>query len=138
MLPVFYRYMAIFTFEKDGIHITFPDLPGCVSFGKDETEAMEKAREALAFHLYGMEQDHDSIPIASSILTLQKEEPLEDNEVFCLIEAFMPAFREKQNKRFVKKTLSIPYWLNAQAEACEVNFSQTLQSALKKELNLVP
>ena len=36
--PDFYRYHAIFTYEEDGVHVVFPDLPGCVTFGKDEEE----------------------------------------------------------------------------------------------------
>ena len=48
----------------------------------------------------------------------------------------MSAFREKQSKRFVKKTLSIPYWMNAEAERIRVNFSQTLQNALAEKIAL--
>ena len=94
------------------------------------------AKEALSLHLYGMEQDNDDIPAPSTMKQLAKDEQLEENESFCLIEVFMPPFREKQNTRFVKKTLSIPYWLNAQAEAYGVNFSQTLQAALKEQLHI--
>jgi len=48
----------------------------------------------------------------------------------------MPPIRERMAKRFVKKTLSIPAWLNSQAESYGINFSQTLQKALKQELSL--
>lgn len=134
--PDFYRYHAIFSYEDDGIHVTFPDLPGCITFGKDEDEAIRMAREAVSLHMYGMEQDAEDIPEPSSLKALARDEELEDNEVFFLVEAFMPAFREKQNKRFVKKTLSIPYWLNAEAERQGINFSQTLQQAIKQQLNI--
>ena len=134
--PDFYRYHAIFTYEQDGVHVTFPDLPGCVTFGKDEDEAIRMAREALALHLYGMEQDNDEIPESSGLKLLAKNEALEANETFFLVEAFMPAFRDKQSKRFVKKTLSIPYWLNVEAERQGINFSQTLQQAIKQQLNI--
>ena len=134
--PDFYRYHAIFSYEDDGIHVTFPDLPGCITFGKDEDEAIRMAREAVSLHMYGMEQDAENIPEPSSLKALARDEKLEDNEVFFLVEAFMPAFREKQNKRFVKKTLSIPYWLNAEAERQGINFSQTLQQAIKQQLNI--
>ena len=136
MLPNYYRYTAIFTYEEDGVHVVFPDLPGCVTFGKEEEEAVQMAREVLALHLYGMEQDGDEIPQPSPLRTLAKEEVLQSNEVFMLVEAFMPAFREKQSKRFVKKTLSIPYWMNAEAERIGVNFSQTLQNALAEKIAL--
>ena len=85
MLPNYYRYAAIFTYEEDGGHIVFPDLPGCVTFGKDEEKAARMAREGLALHLYGMEEN------------------LESNEVFMLVEAFMPSFREKQRTRSSRK-----------------------------------
>ena len=134
--PDFYRYHAIFSYEDDGVHVTFPDLPGCITFGKDEDEAIRMAREAVSLHLYGMEQDGEAIPEPSSLKSLARDEELEDNEVFFLVEAFMPAFREKQNKHFVKKTLSIPYWLNAEAERQGINFSHTLQQAIKQQLNI--
>ena len=43
--PDFYRYIALLDYEKDGVHVTFPDLPGCVTFGQDEEEAIKEARE---------------------------------------------------------------------------------------------
>ena len=136
MLPNYYRYTAIFTYEEDGIHVVFPDLPGCVTFGKDEEEAARMAREVLALHLYGMEEDGDEIPQPSPLRTLAEQEDLQSNEVFMLVETFMPAFREKQSKRFVKKTLSIPYWMNAEAERIGLNFSQTLQNAREEKIAL--
>lgn len=136
MFPDFYRYPAIFSYEKDGVHIVFPDLPGCVTFGSDEEEAVRMAREALTLHLYGMEQDEEEIPRPSSMKMLAEQEELQKNEMFILIEAFMPAFREKQSKRFVKKTLSVPYWMNVEAERIGLNFSQTLQNAILQKLEL--
>ena len=136
MFPDFYRYTASFSYEKDGVHVVFPDLPGCITFGVDEEEAVRMAREALALHIYGMEQDGEAIPQPSPLRTLAEQEELQKNEMFFLVEAFMPSFREKQNKRFVKKTLSIPYWMNAEAERIGLNFSQTLQNAIVQKLSL--
>lgn len=136
MFPDFYRYAAIFSYEKDGVHVVFPDLPGCITFGADEDEAVRMAREALALHIYGMEQDGDEMPQPSSLRMLAEQEDLQENEVFMLVEAFMPTFRERESKRFVKKTLSIPYWMNAEAERVGLNFSQTLQNAIAQKLSL--
>lgn len=132
--PDFYRYIALLDYEKDGVHVTFPDLPGCVTAGKDEAEAIKAAREVLALHLWGMEEDEEMPPAPSSVKALASKAKLQDNETFFLVDAFMPTIREKMAKRFVKKTLSIPAWLNAQAENYGINFSQTLQKALKQEL----
>lgn len=128
----YYRYFALFTFTDDGISITFPDLSGCVSFGSDEDEAMQNAKAVLMLHLYGMEEDEEDIPQPSSI----KDIKVEKGEYSALIEVYMPPFRAKQASRFVKKTLSIPYWLNIEAEHRGINFSQTLQNALKEQLHI--
>ena len=87
-----------------------------------------------ALHLWGMEDDGETPPAASSIKAISAQQPLRENETYLLVDAFMPAIREKMANRFVKKTLSIPAWLNSQAESCGINFSQTLQKALKQEL----
>lgn len=134
-LPNFYHFIAVFAYYDDGISITYPDLPGCVSFGQNEAEAMECAKTSLMLHLYGMEQDEEEIPQPRQLIALNKENPLKENEIFTMIEVFMPSFREKQAKKFVKKTLSIPYWLNAEAEHYNINFSQTLQNALISQLH---
>lgn len=98
-LPDFYFYVAIFTFEDDGIHVTFPDLDGCITLGKDEYEAYAMAQEVLKLHLYGLEEDHLEIPSASSIKKLSSSENLASNEIFTLINVFMKPFREEQNKK---------------------------------------
>ena len=133
-LPNYYRYIAVFAYYDSGISITFPDLPGCVSHGDSEEEAMSCAKEVLALHMWGIEQDGDPVPEPSGLRGLE----LHENEVAVLIEVFMPPFREKQNSRFVKKTLSIPYWLNAEAENRGVNFSKVLQRALIDQLGVKP
>ena len=132
--PVYYSYIAILEYEEDGVHITFPDLPGCVSFGENEIDAIQQAREVLALHLWGIEDDGEVPPAASSIKSISDSQQLQKNEAYLVVDTFMPAIREKMANRFVKKTLSIPAWLNSQAENCGINFSQTLQKALKQEL----
>ena len=130
--PNYYRYIAIFAYYDEGISVTFPDLAGCVSFGNDEGEAMKCAKEVLMLHMWGMEQDGDAIPEPSSLRAVE----LNEGEMPVMIEVFMPPFREKQNNRFIKKTLSIPYWLNAEAEHKGVNFSKVLQRALMEQLGV--
>ncbi len=86
----------------------------------------------MMLHLFGMEEDTERIPEPTPFQDI----PIEKGQAIVLVEAFMPPFREKQRTRFVKKTLSIPSWLNAEAEHCGVNFSQTLQEALKEQLRI--
>lgn len=127
-----YIYPAVFDFAEDGISIEFPDLPGCLPCADNVEEAAKNAKEAMLLHLYGMEVDGDDIPEPTSIDKIE----VEKNQTLMLIEVYMPPFREKQSNRYVKKTLSIPAWLNAEAEHSGINFSQTLQAALKEQLNV--
>lgn len=127
-----YIYPAIFEISENGISIEFPDLPGCLPCAENTAQAVVNAKEALLLHLYGMEEDNESIPEPTSFDKIK----LEKNQSVMLIEVYMPPFREKQHKRFVKKTLSIPSWINSQAEYAGINFSQTLQEALIEKLHL--
>ena len=79
-----------------------------------------------------MEKDNDLIPEPTDITALKYS----DNEIPLLVEVFMPQIRERLNNKFVKKTLSIPQWLNAEAEHAGVNFSLILQNGLKDYLHM--
>lgn len=128
-----YIFPAILDYADDGISIEFPDLPGCLPCAKSTEEALKNAKEAMALHLYGMEQDGDEIPDPTAIIDLHPEA----NQVIVLIEAWMPFYRNFIENRAVKKTLTIPKWLNDLAEVEQVNFSQLLQTALKNYLGVV-
>jgi predicted RNase H-like HicB family nuclease len=127
-----YIYPAIFNYSDNGISVMFPDLPGCLPCADTTEEAARNAKEALGLHLWGMEKDNDPIPAPMDIFQMKCAE----NEIAMLVEVFMPPVRDRLNNRFVKKTLSIPQWLNAEAEHAGVNFSQILQNGLKDYLHL--
>ena len=134
MLKNRYCYVAIFSYDKDGISIEFPDLPGCYPCAdKEDTDmALKNAKEALALHIWGMEQDGDEIPQPTTITSLH----LESNQIALLIDVFMPPVRERINNKFVKKTLSLPAWLAAKADEDGVNCSKIFQNALIDYLNI--
>lgn len=127
-----YIFPAIFEFANDGISIEFPDLPGCLPCAHDDEEAIKNAKEAMALHLYSMEQDNNEIPEPTPITKLQSDK----NQAIVLIEVWMPIYRDAIENRAVKKTLTIPKWLNDLAEKEKVNFSQVLQEALKHNLGV--
>lgn len=127
-----YIYPAIFKFNDDGISVEFPDLPGCLPCARDADEAIKNAKEAMALHLYGMELDGDEIPEPTPITGLSPDK----NQAIVLIEVWMPAYRSAIENRAIKKTLTIPKWLNDLAEKENINFSQVLQDALKQNLGL--
>ncbi|MBC7347230.1 MAG: type II toxin-antitoxin system HicB family antitoxin [Clostridia bacterium] len=132
MIRDHYVYPAVFTFGEDGISVEFPDLPGCFTCGSDVNEAVQMAKEALALHLYGLEEDGDPLPEPSPPNRIKAEA----NQAVMLVETWMPPLRSEIQNRAVKKTLTIPKWLNDLAERQKVNFSQVLQEALKRHLGV--
>lgn len=127
-----YSYIAILEYDEDGINITFPDLPGCISCAYSTEEAVKNAKEALGLHMWGIEQDDEPIPEPTDISKLN----IEPNTVPLLVDVFMPPIRERINNRSVNRTVTLPAWLNAAALEANANFSQILQEALKAKLNL--
>jgi len=127
-----YIYPAIFTYEEDGISIEFPDLPGCLPCADSTEEAFKNAKEAMALHLYTSEQDKDPLPPPTSVDKIKTG----NNQTVALIEAWMPIYRNAIENKSIKKTLTIPKWLNDEAELNHVNFSQILQDALKETLGV--
>ena len=121
-----YSFIAVVYTDDDGVSVEFPDLPGCLPCAESIDEAVENAREALGLHLWGMEQDGETIPEPSAI----KEIKVEDGGVPMLVDVFMPPFRDKLQNRFVNKTLSLPAWLADLADKDGVNCSKVFQSAL--------
>ncbi|MBQ8537843.1 MAG: type II toxin-antitoxin system HicB family antitoxin [Clostridia bacterium] len=130
--PDTYVYPAIFTYEEGQISVTWPDLPGCVTCGDTEQEALLSAKEAMGGHLWCMEEDDDPIPEPSSLENVI----LEANERPVLIDVFMPAIRMAKENRSVSRTITLPAWLNAVALSKGVNFSQVLQKALMEQLGV--
>ena len=107
-------------------------MPGCIACGDTKDEILKQAYEAMALHIYGMEEDGDEIPAPSKI----RDFKLEPNQYIVLIEAWMPPFRDEMRNKAVKKTLTIPKWLDDIAEENNENFSHILQDALKKYLGV--
>ena len=130
MYPNNYAFPAFFYYDEDGISIEFPDLPGCLPCAQTSEEAFRNAKEALGLHLFGMEQDGETIPVPTAVKDLHPE----DGAVTVMVEVFMPSVRDRINNKVVKKTLTLPSWLNREAEAANVNFSLILQDALKRYL----
>lgn len=129
--PSTYTFAAIFTREADGGYsVRFPQLDGCFTQGDTWEEARRMAAEAMSLHLYGMEQDGEAIPEPSMDVETGS------GEMAVPITAWMTPFRDEMENRAVKKTLTIPAWLNEAAEKRHVNYSQLLQSALKDYLGV--
>jgi predicted RNase H-like HicB family nuclease len=115
-----------------GYTVTFPDLPGCITEGADFTEAMIMAKDALVGYLYAMEEDKDDIPTP----TAPDKVELTQGAFVVLVEAWTDIVRDEMENKAIKKTLTLPKWLNDAAEKEGVNFSHLLQYALKQQLGI--
>ena len=107
-------YPAVFTpcIEKEGYTVEVPDLPGCVTEGKDLVDAIEMGVDAASGWVLGEFEDPESFV---SMLVLD-----------------MDAYAEKYGDKTVRKNITIPAWLNTYGEKNNINFSRVLQDALLK------
>ena len=127
-----YFYPAVFSYEEgQEISVIFPDLDVATS-GVDEDDALMSARELLGITMSGLEEDGEEIPEASAL----RDVKLSANERAVLVDVYMPSVRLAHENRAVTRTVTLPAWLNAAALGAGINFSQTLQDALKKQLNI--
>lgn len=127
-----YIFPAVFTRTEAGLSISFPDLPDCEATASSTEEGFEHAREALAMLLYKMEENNEAIPEPTDATQI----PAEANQFVTVIDAWMPPFRKKMENQAVKKTLTVPKWLDDAAKSAGLNYSRILQDALKDELNI--
>ena len=131
-----YVYPAVFTEEtvagRGPVYtVVFPDILGCITEGDSLPEVIEMAREALAGCICSMQQRNETIPAASPL------EAVHCNDGFVsLIDLDMFEYKRKVESRAVRRTMSLPSWLDAMAQDEGLNFSQTIQDALKERLGV--
>jgi predicted RNase H-like HicB family nuclease len=128
-----YVYPAVFTPEPEGgFSVFFPDIKQGATQGDNVAECIDMAEDFLCLALYRMEEEQRDIPLASNIKQIESD----TDDIITLISVDTETYRRYYENKLVKKTLNIPSWLNKRAEAANINFSQTLQKALKEELSL--
>lgn len=128
-----YVYPAIFTPSEDGgFLVTFPDLDSCYTDGEDTKNAFINAEDVLNLVLWNMEESKKDIPSPSS----PKAVSCDENSFVSLVSADTLVYRKLHDTKAVKKTLSIPRWLDTMALEKNVNFSNVLQNALIEELGV--
>ncbi|BAK45563.1 type II toxin-antitoxin system HicB family antitoxin [Eggerthella sp. YY7918] len=127
-----YFFPAVFTYESGReIAVEFPDL-GVATSGVNDDDALLSARELLGCVLFGLEEDGEDIPAPTPL----SQVAIEPNEHTVLVDVYMPSVRQAQSTKAVNRTVTLPAWLNALAVEHDVNFSQTLQSALRQQLKV--
>ena len=130
-----YVYPAIFTVEEGNILVSVPDLPGLHTFGNNMADAIYMAQDAIEMWLWDAENNGEAIPPASSQKDIAKMCVSQD-QIVTMVAADTDEYRRQNDTRSVKKTLSIPSWLNHKAEIANAPFSQILQEGLKEYLHI--
>lgn len=137
-------YPAIFIQDKQGcISVIFPDLNHLATCGADMQEAMEMAVDCLAGYIHSEQRDGNELPPPSPMEAIHpRAEGIDENDpdiarLFVnLVSVDVKEYAKTHFNKAVKKTLSIPQWLNDAALERNVNFSKILQHALMQELNI--
>ena len=124
-------YPIVLTKEEKGFTVYIPDFD-INTQGKDLTDAIEMARDAIGLMGIDMEDDGKTIPTPSAASDLTAK----SGEFISLVDVDFSEYRRKNEMRVVKKNCTLPSWLCYEAEKANINFSQALQSALKRELRI--
>lgn len=125
-------YPAIFYPEDNNTYsVIIPDLNNLATQGDSLADAIDMATDACGLYLYTSMKDGEDIPKASAVNTIK---PDEANAFVSLVSVDMTEYAKKHNEKAVKKTLTIPAWLNNEAVAAGINFSAVLQEALQEKL----
>ena len=127
-----YIYPGIFTEEKDGVLVDFPDLPNCYTDGANLEEAFENAEDALALALWHLEEERADIPVPSApaALTVPKSASV------ALVRADTLPVRQMNDMRTVRKNVTLPSWMDTLARERNINFSKLLQTAIRRECGI--
>ena len=133
-----YVYPAVFYEEEGKISVIFPDLGNLATFGDNVADAMRMAQDACGLYLFTALRDGETLPVPSSFKDIHPAAILKDIEIESAVNnAFvnmvlvdMTEYARQHSDKAVKKTLSIPMWLNTLCEEKSINFSKVLQDAL--------
>ena len=132
-------YPVIFTKtndDKDTYLVDIPDIKG-ITEGYGLADAIEMARDYIAGYCYKLPDEE--IPKASSTNDIVISEGTFEGEgesFISLVDTDLEVYRRKMEKRAVRRNVSIPWWLDKEAEKAQLNFSRVLQEALMQKLNI--
>lgn len=137
-----YFYPACFFKEESGYSVVFPDLNNLSTCGEALDEALRMAVDCLAGYLYWLKKDGEAAPAPSPVDAIRLADVAAELEVptegafVNIITVDVEEYAKTHFEKAVKKTLTIPAWLNTAALEQNINFSQVLQDALKAQLHM--
>ena len=130
-----YIYPAIFYPEANGKYsVIFPDLNDLATYGDSLAAAFDIAQEACAQYLFTSLRDGDALPAPTAINAVKSDDPTALINLICVN---LDNYARAYDDRAVKKTLTIPAWLNTACDNCGINYSKVLKDALIAKLQQV-
>ena len=123
-------YKIILTKDTEGYLVTVPDF-NCNTEGKDIADALFMARDVIGAMGISFEDMGKKIPDPNAV-----DFTVNEGDVVTYVDVDFTEYRKKVDNRKIKKTLSIPSWLNEKAEAENINFSRVLEEGLRRVLNV--
>ena len=125
-------YPIVLTPDKVGYVVFIPDF-NINTEGDTLTEAIEMARDAIGLMGIDMEDDKKALPTPSEMNAVTKET---ESDIVTLVDVDFAEYRRQNDVRTVRRNVTLPSWLDFEAEKSGVNVSAILQRALKQELHL--
>lgn len=125
-------YPVVMSQGKDYILVYVPDF-NINTQGLDYADAMKMARDAIGLMGIDMEDENETVPMPRALSDITIEE---ENEILTLVDVDFTEYRRRNDLRTVRRNVSLPSWLNVEAEKAGVNVSAVLQTALKQELQI--
>lgn len=110
--------------------LEFPDLEGCQTWGDTIEDVLTNATEALEGYILSRLENDLKINKASNIKDISTGDEVIKTYIYCDIEI--------KSSKPIKKTLTIPEWVNKIGVENNINFSQTLTDAIIKQYKIAP
>ncbi len=124
-----YTYTAVITpGENDAkFYCRVPDLPGCITTGKNLNDAIDMIRDAASVWLVSAEDHQEDIPLSTEQHKIQHDK----NDILSIVQIDTIAYRAQIDTRAVRKSVSIPAWMADVSARYGMNLSQLLQDSIR-------
>ena len=127
-----YIYPAFFKANDDGIIVTFPDLEDTFTDGETMQEAFENAEDVLNLMLWNREEENATIPPPST----PEKILVPRGAILAMIKADTLAYRKQHDQKTIRRSVTLPRWLDSIAREHNINFSQLMQNAIRRECGI--
>ncbi len=131
-------YPVIFTPSENVILIEVPDLE-ILTEGENIVNAIDMARDAIGLKIISLEYDKTEIPNPTNLFDINIENSTfaeEGKSYVSMVDVDITEYRKKVDNKSVRRNVTLPNWLNVEAEKAHINVSKVVQEALMEKLDV--